>query len=29
MKKLDPSELGSEKHRAMLEQRDLEDILFS
>lgn len=29
MKKMDPRELGGEKHRQMLEQRDLEDVLFS
>lgn len=29
MKQMDPSEYGSAKHKALLEQRDLEDVLFS
>lgn len=29
MKNMDINELGGDKHREMLEQRDLEDILFS
>jgi hypothetical protein len=29
MKKMNPGELGGAMHRELLEQRDLEDVLFS